>query len=74
MAKSKKKRNKAYTGVDASLPPTITKVTAVSRSPFGQWWFEHKKVVKRVATIVLIIAAVVIIIIEIVNVAHGGTI
>ena len=50
MAKQKKKRNKKYTGADAAVVrPSVTKVQAVSRSPLGQWWFDHKRIVKPVA-------------------------
>lgn len=60
MAKQKKKRNKKYTGPDAkSTQPNVIRVTAVRRSPLGQWWHEKKKVVK----IASIAAAVVIFII-----------
>ena len=42
---SKKKRNKAYKG---SVPtrPTITRVSAVDRSPIHQWWVDRQRIVK----------------------------
>ena len=47
MAKQKKKRNKAYTGADASIKrPTITRIEAVNRNKVSQWWFEKKRVAK----------------------------
>jgi len=55
--KPKKKRNKQYNGVDAATTrPTVTKLTAVNRSKFGQWWFDNK----RIARPALIASAVVI--------------
>ncbi len=60
MAKQKKKRNKQYTGADASVKqPTITKLTAVKRNPVQQWWLEKKQFAKPV--IIAGIAAIVII-------------
>jgi hypothetical protein len=47
MAKQKKKRNKQYTGANASIKqPSITKMTAANRSRPAQWWFEKKKFAK----------------------------
>ncbi|HET6746954.1 MAG TPA: hypothetical protein VFH06_02510 [Candidatus Saccharimonadales bacterium] len=47
MAKQKKKRNKQYTGANASIKqPSVTKLTAANRSPISQWWFEKQKFVK----------------------------
>lgn len=47
MSKRPKKRNKPYQGTDASpTGPTVRRYTAVERSPFGQWWFDHKRTVK----------------------------
>lgn len=47
MAKQKKKRNKQYTGKDASITrPTIMRVTAENRHPLKQWWVEKKQVAK----------------------------
>ncbi len=48
----KKKRAKAYTGADAAhTQPTVHRYTAVVRSPFGEWWFEHKKIARIVALV-----------------------
>lgn len=59
MAKQKKKRNKAYTGQDASVTrPTVTRISAANRNPVQQWWFDKKRIAKPV----LIAAAVVIVI------------
>lgn len=59
MTKTKKKRNKAYRGVDSKLAvPQVIKVEAVDRSQPLQWWHEKKRILKPV-----IIAALVIILI-----------
>lgn len=73
MGKNKKKRNKAYTGVDAAVTkPVITRITAANRSKLGQWWFEYKRIAKPV----LITSGVVIIIVwltfEVIRIANGG--
>lgn len=44
MAKSKKKRNKKYTGVDAAVTKTtVTKISVPDRSPLGKWLHENRK-------------------------------
>lgn len=73
MAKQKKKRNKTYTGTDASVSrPTITRVSAVNRNKLQQWWFDKKRVAKPA----LIASAVVLIIIwllfELIRALGGG--
>jgi len=60
MAKQKKKRNKIYTGADASVTrPTITRIQAVKRNKLQQWWFDKKRIAKPV----LIASGVVIVVI-----------
>ncbi len=60
MAKQKKKRNKQYTGADASVKqPSVTRLTAANRNGVQQWWFEKKQFAKPA----LIAAAVAIIVI-----------
>ncbi|GHU08433.1 hypothetical protein FACS189431_4680 [Alphaproteobacteria bacterium] len=62
MSKSKKKRNKKYTGVDARSDDnmvTIHRVSAVDRSPARQWLFEHKKIIRIVIIAVLVVALIV---------------
>lgn len=60
MAKQKKKRNKVYTGADASVTrPVVTRISAVKRNKAQQWWFEKKRIAKPV----LIAAAVAIVVI-----------
>lgn len=50
MGKQKKKRNKAYRGEGAAIDrPVVTRIAAGDRSNIGQWWFEKKRIVKRVA-------------------------
>ena len=71
--KQKKKRNKAYTGIDAAVTrPVVTKITAANRNPVSQWWFEHKRVARPIIIAALVVAAVVIVIIEIVRLATNG--
>lgn len=71
--KQKKKRNKAYTGVDAAMTkPVITKITAANRTKLGQWWFEHKRIAKPVLITSAIVIIVVWLIFEVVRIASGG--
>jgi hypothetical protein len=73
MAKKKKKRNKAYTGADAAMArPVITRISAANRSKLGQWWFEHKKVLKPILITSGIVIFVIILVIEIVRIVSGG--
>ncbi|MDR1196931.1 MAG: hypothetical protein LBL08_01495 [Candidatus Nomurabacteria bacterium] len=62
MGKNKKKRNKKYTGIDARQDEstvTVHKVSAVNRSAFGQWIFEHKKLIRIVAIAALVIVIII---------------
>lgn len=71
--KQKKKRNKVYRGVDASLDrPVVTRLTAANRSKIGQWWFERKRVLKPVTIATLVIVALVILILEIIRISSGA--
>lgn len=73
MAKNKKKRNKQYTGADAAVTkPTVTRVTAADRSNFGQWWFDHKKLVKTVSIVAGVILLVIVIVVELVRILTGA--
>lgn len=68
--KAKKKRNKAYTGVDAAVTrPTVTKISAVQRTKFGQWWFDHKRIAKPIIWTTVIVAAIIWLIVELVRIA-----
>ena len=70
--KQKKKRNKAYTGVDAAITrPVVTKISAVNRNPLGQWWFDHKRIARPVIIVALIIVAIIVLIIGIVGIANN---
>ncbi len=69
MPKQKKKRNKKYTGADAAVTrPVITRMEAVNRSRFGQWWFEKKRIVRPLLITTLVIGVVVWLLIELVRV------
>lgn len=63
MVKQKKKRTKKYSGVDAAAQrPKVTKITATSRSPAGQWLYDKKKLIKIISTGLIIICVIVIIV------------
>jgi hypothetical protein len=49
--KSKKKRNKQYTGQDAASTPTVHRYTAEVKSPAREWWDGHKRSVKMISGI-----------------------
>jgi hypothetical protein len=52
MSRTKKKRNKPYTGIDATpSQPVVHRYSAVVRSPISEWWVEHKKAVKIVSLV-----------------------
>lgn len=60
MAKQKKKRNKAYTGQDASVTrPTVTRITAANRNKAQQWWFDKKRFAKPVLIAAAVAAGVI---------------
>jgi hypothetical protein len=67
--KQKKKRNKAYTGVDAAVSrPIVTKISAVNRNPVSQWWFDHKRIARPVIIAVLIALGITVLSIGLVNI------
>lgn len=69
MSKQKKKRNKAYSGIDASISrPTVTRIEAVNRNKVQQWWFEKKRIVKPVSITGGVVVVVVWLIFELVAV------
>lgn len=73
MAKQKKKRNKVYSGSDASIArPTITKVSAVNRGKVGQWWFDNKRIAKPVLIASGVAVAIVILVFEIFRLTQLG--
>lgn len=68
MGKQKKKRNKQYTGNDAALTrPTVTRVSAVERSRFGQWWFDNKRIAKPVLIATGVVLLLILVIVQIVS-------
>ena len=73
MAKQKKKRNKVYTGVDAKITrPSVTRVTAVKRNRFQQWWLDNKRIAKPVLIAAGIALVVVWLIVELIRIASGS--
>lgn len=73
MGKQKKKRNKAYSGVDAAITrPIITRISASNRNKVAQWWFENKHVAKPILIGVGIALAIIVLIVEIIRIANGA--
>lgn len=68
MAKQKKKRNKVYSGNMAASRPAVTRVQAVNRSKFGQWWFDNKRIAKPVAAVIGIVIGLAVVIIGLVGI------
>ncbi len=68
MSRKHKKRNKQYTGEDyVPDQPVIHRYTAVVRSPLGEWWQEHKRMVRVVSIITGIVLVVSFLVFELVN-------
>lgn len=73
MAKQKKKRNKAYTGADASIArPVITRIQAVKRNKVQQWWFEKKKIAKPVLIAIAVAIVVIWLVFELIRAISGA--
>lgn len=73
MAKQKKKRNKVYTGQDASVTrPVVTRISAVKRNKVQQWWFEKKRIAKPVLITAGVVTVIVWLLIELVRIATGA--
>ena len=73
MAKQKKKRNKVYTGADASVArPVITRIQAVKRNKVQQWWFDRKKVAKPVLIAAGVLLVVVWLVFELIRAIAGS--
>jgi len=73
MVKQKKKRNKAYTGADASVArPVITRIQAVKRNKLQQWWFEKKKIAKPVLIAAGVAIIVVWLLVELIRIISGN--
>jgi len=73
MAKQKKKRNKIYTGADASITrPTITRINAANRNKLQQWWFEKKRFAKPALIAAGVAIVVIFLIVELVRLFTGA--
>lgn len=73
MTKQKKKRNKAYSGTDASITrPIITHISANNRGKASQWWFDRKRVLKPVLITGLVLIIVIWLIFELIRVINGA--
>lgn len=72
MSKSKKRRNKPYTGEGAKVAqPTVTRISAVHRNPLQQWWHDKKRIAKPVIITVLVATAVVWLLVELIRALAG---
>ena len=73
MAKQKKKRNKAYTGANASVTQTtITRVKAENRSKLQQWWLEKKRFAKPALIASGVGVVIIWLLVELVRAITGG--
>jgi hypothetical protein len=73
MTKQKKKRNKVYSGADASVSrPIITRLEAADRNKLSQWWFDHKKTAKPVLITSAVVILIVWFIFEMIRVLSGS--
>lgn len=73
MKKHKKKRNKVYTGVDASITrPIITRISATNRNKASQWWFDRKAFLKPILIVSLVAIIIAWLIYELVRVVSGA--
>jgi hypothetical protein len=73
MTKQKKKRNKVYSGADASVSrPIITRLEAADRNKLSQWWFDRKRTLKPILITSAVVILVVWFIIEMVRVLSGS--
>ena len=74
MAKTKKKRNKKYTGAGSKSTDNtvrVRKVNAVVRNNFQQWLYDKRKVIKWTSITVLIVGIVTFLIIQAVIAING---
>lgn len=73
MAKTKKKRTKAYSGSNAAVKtPTVMRISAVNRSKPGQWWYDHKKIAKPVLIVSAVVVVIIVCITEIIRLTTAG--
>ena len=71
--KQKKKRNKAYSGIDAAVTrPVVTKISAVNRNAVSQWWFDHKRIARPIVIAAIVVAVIVILIVQLVSVISNA--
>jgi len=72
MAKQKKKRNKVYTGADASITrPSVTRLKAANRNGVQQWWFEKKRFAKPALITAAIVIVVIWLLLELIRAISG---
>lgn len=73
MAKQKKKRNKVYSGSNASVTrATVTRVKAENRSKAKQWWLEKKRFAKPALIAGAVALVVIWLLVELVRLLVGG--
>ncbi len=73
MSKQKKKRNKVYSGADASVSrPVITRIEAADRNKLSQWWFDRKSTLKPILITSGVVILVVWFIFEMIRVFSGA--
>jgi hypothetical protein len=73
MSKQKKKRNKVYSGADASVSrPIITRLEAADRNKLSQWWFDRKKTLKPILITGAVVILIVWFIFEMIRVFSGS--
>ena len=71
--RQKKKRNKAYSGIDAAVTrPVVTKISAVNRNAVSQWWFDHKRIARPIIIAAIVVAVIVILIVQLVSVISNA--
>jgi hypothetical protein len=71
MARTKKKRNKRYTGQGAAVTgPVVHRYEAVERSPLNQWFVEHKTRVRIIGIIAASAGALALLIDGIATIIH----
>ena len=69
MGKQKKKRNKVYTGKDASITrPTVTRLSAANRNFVQEWWHEKKRFAKPVLIASAVAIGVIWLLVELVRI------
>ncbi len=67
---NKKKRTKKYSGSNAVVRATFTKVSAVKRNPLHQWYYDRRQFTKPVLIAIAVIFVVIICIIGIISAFH----